>query len=196
MQSKSLQVLKFFNFSEVESLPTVRVIASAFRSRGLLQECHPSFLNFRTNELQVSIKNLFWTRLCSWGCFWYNLAGDNNSLENDRKTILLKMTLQSILSSTKSTCMWWRRFEKNWQILFMPMSKTCFKVEKYRWVAFLSLVSFCHLQALSSADKYPISNINHFIRHYTASYTTPLFFSFAGRTKISSVGDITAMSTK
>ena len=60
--------------------------------QGLLQKCHPSFLNFRTNELQVSIKNLFWTRLCSWGCFWYNLAGDNNSLEDNRKTILLKVT--------------------------------------------------------------------------------------------------------
>ena len=58
----------------------------------------------------------------------------------------------------------------------MPMSKTCFKVEKYRWVASLSLVSFCHLPALTSADKYPISNINHFIRHYAASYTTPHFF--------------------
>ena len=92
MQSKSLQVLKFFNFSEVEPLPTVRVIASAFRSRGLLQECHPSFLNFRTNELQVSIKNLFWTRLCTWYWFWYNVAGDNNSLEDDRNTILLKVT--------------------------------------------------------------------------------------------------------
>ena len=43
-------------------------------------------------------------------------------------------------------------------------------------VASLSLESFCHLPALTSADKYPVSNINHFIRHYAASYTTPHFF--------------------
>ena len=186
IQSKSLQVLKFFNFSEVEFLPTVGVITSAFRSKVYFRNVTHHFWILKLTNFRFLSKTCFEQGYAVGAAFditWLAITIHWKTIE---KQFYQKwLTLQSIFSSTKPTCTWWRRFQKNWQILFMPMSKTCFKVEKYRWVASLSLVSFCHLPALTSADKYPISNINHFIRHYAASYTTPLFFfSVTRRTKI------------